>query len=309
VTAAPSPLETVRDSVAKPELWVDLARLCDVRCVFCYATDGFNGTLSSFEDVRAELEFGRSQGRVRVNFSGGEPTLHPKFAEFVRLAKSLGYERVRVTTDGRGFSKPAFCRSSADAGLDIATVSIHGDTAELHEKHTLVRGSFQRCLDAVSNLQAAGGVEVEVSVVLTRHNVGRAEDIWRFFRKRGVSNVVFRQLQPFGDAWKDRETLFLDPAKEPRFDVWKVFELSEDPELRAAAPQALGRQFECMIGAIFAREEAFRSLLRDGTKPFCWGERCSSCMLRRFCADAADSGFDGPLARFTEDFFVKRFDI
>ena len=72
-----------------------LLRACNARCVFCYA---------SFEDVPqtrlptvhalellATLRTNRPQ---KVNFAGGEPTLHPGLSEMTLLRETSGLHHI-----------------------------------------------------------------------------------------------------------------------------------------------------------------------------------------------------------------------
>lgn len=80
---------------------MDLTTHCDRRCPNCCCGIGINRILqhhpwSYFEHVAPYL-----QGIERVNLTGGEPTAHPAFAEFVPKFKALfGCQRLTLSTDG-----------------------------------------------------------------------------------------------------------------------------------------------------------------------------------------------------------------
>ena len=74
---------------------------CNLACPTCFANagPGFNLTL---DEVSFMLDqFVRSEGEPEVvQFSGGEPTLHPQLLEMVRMAKEKGIRHVMVNTNG-----------------------------------------------------------------------------------------------------------------------------------------------------------------------------------------------------------------
>ena len=89
--------------------WVRLVTACNSRCVFCLDTDTPRNVYIPEDDVRRELERGREQLHAdKVILSGGEGSIHPKFVDFVRYAKEIGYNRVQTVTNGVMFSKREF---------------------------------------------------------------------------------------------------------------------------------------------------------------------------------------------------------
>jgi hypothetical protein len=80
---------------------LDITTHCDRRCPDCCCGIGINRTLQHhpwqyFEHIAPFL-----QGIDRVDLFGGEPTVHPKFAEFVPRFKELfGCRLLTMTTDG-----------------------------------------------------------------------------------------------------------------------------------------------------------------------------------------------------------------
>ena len=81
---------------------------CNLACPVCFANaaPGYNLTL---EQVSFMLDsFIRSEGEPEVvQFSGGEPTLHPQLFEMIQLAKDKGIRHVMVNTNGLRIAKDA----------------------------------------------------------------------------------------------------------------------------------------------------------------------------------------------------------
>ena len=79
---------------------VDMTTHCDRRCADCCADIGQRPAIhhdwSYFERLAPF-----TQGIDRVNLTGGEPTIHPQFADFVpRFRKLFGCNRLTLSTDG-----------------------------------------------------------------------------------------------------------------------------------------------------------------------------------------------------------------
>jgi uncharacterized radical SAM superfamily Fe-S cluster-containing enzyme len=75
---------------------------CNMNCPLCFAAarPGFSLTI---EEVDAILDdFVRTEGSPEViQFSGGEPTIHPHIIDFVRSAKTRGIPIVMINTNGK----------------------------------------------------------------------------------------------------------------------------------------------------------------------------------------------------------------
>ena len=109
--------------------WVRLVTACNSRCVFCLDTDTPRNVYLTQDDVRREIKRGRDELNAdKIILSGGEGSIHPKFVDFVRYARDIGYNRIQTVTNGYMFSKREFYRAAVEAGLGEITFSLHGHT-------------------------------------------------------------------------------------------------------------------------------------------------------------------------------------
>jgi uncharacterized radical SAM superfamily Fe-S cluster-containing enzyme len=81
---------------------------CNLACPTCFADAGPGYNLS-LEQVDTMLEaFIRAEGDPEVvQFSGGEPTLHPQLFQMIQLAREKGVRHVMVNTNGRRIAQDA----------------------------------------------------------------------------------------------------------------------------------------------------------------------------------------------------------
>lgn len=80
---------------------VDLTTHCDRRCKNCCCGIGINRKLRHHQWGYFEKLAPFIYGIERVNLTGGEPTLHPRFADYVPRFKELfGCQRLTLSTDG-----------------------------------------------------------------------------------------------------------------------------------------------------------------------------------------------------------------
>jgi MoaA/NifB/PqqE/SkfB family radical SAM enzyme len=152
--------------------WVRLGTACDNRCLFCLDGDSERDLLLPAAEIKTEIERGRREhGAERLILSGGEPTLHPAFAELVHHGKACGYTWVQTITNGARLADRDFLAAALAAGLDEITFSLHGHTAALHDHLTARPGSFRLLLKALLRARRSGRVVVNADVVICRDNI------------------------------------------------------------------------------------------------------------------------------------------
>lgn len=282
----------------KPEgrQWVRLTRVCNQRCLFCLDRFAQDGGYVALDSIRRSLASGRRQGLTRVVLSGGEPTLHPEYLGVIGLARQLGYTHIQTITNGRRFCYEKFLDDAVDAGLAEVTFSMHGHTAELHDRLTNVKGAFVQALTGLRNALLTPDLIVSVDVVINRLNLPVLRELLEFYIGLGVGEFDLLALVPFGDAWKNRDGLFCDLAEpENRRHLHRALELSRRPELhiwtnRLRADLLEGFENliqppEKILDELRGRKMGFARLLKSGKPMGCKGESCELCFLRNFCAD------------------------
>ncbi|MFI5348096.1 MAG: radical SAM protein [Elusimicrobiota bacterium] len=294
------------DGAAEKRLWVRLTRVCNQRCLFCHDRDAQNGTFAAEDAVRRSLALGRAQGLRRVVLSGGEPTVHPRFLKIVELSRRLGYDHVQTITNGRRFCYPAFLDATVAAGLREATFSLHGATAELHDRLTQTPGSFVQAVSGLRRALAKPGLIVSVDVVVNALNLPTLREHLEFCLALGVREFDLLALVPFSDAWRRRREIscdLSDPAS--RAHLHRALELSRRPGVRLWTNRMRAEHlegFESLIqppekifDELRGRRALFRRRLRGG-RMSCAGEACASCFLSGFCRDLGEVRARGELA-------------
>jgi 7,8-dihydro-6-hydroxymethylpterin dimethyltransferase len=79
---------------------------CNMNCPLCFsnAHPGFSLTLEEVEQMLDDLV--RTEGNPEVvQFSGGEPTIHPQIIDFVQAAQARGIPFVMINTNGKRIAR------------------------------------------------------------------------------------------------------------------------------------------------------------------------------------------------------------
>jgi 7,8-dihydro-6-hydroxymethylpterin dimethyltransferase len=81
---------------------IEVNSACDMACPLCFAeaAPGFNLTLEEVEDILDR--FVATEGNPQVlQFSGGEPSIHPEIIPMMRAAQARGIPNVMLNTNGK----------------------------------------------------------------------------------------------------------------------------------------------------------------------------------------------------------------
>jgi MoaA/NifB/PqqE/SkfB family radical SAM enzyme len=210
--ASGTPTITERLSARDERIHVSIGAVCNNNCVFCMEEDRegryVNNSAMTAERVRWILE--ENRGSEEVCFTSGEPTTRPELPDLVSMAKSLGYRKISVMTNGRRLSHLPYAALLAKAGMNRFYVSIHGHTKKLHEGLTRTPDSFEQTVEGLRSIAKLKrfGIELHTSTVVTDRNMPHMLEIYRFLRQLGVDQIVFNVMQANGRADTYFEQIF-----------------------------------------------------------------------------------------------------
>jgi MoaA/NifB/PqqE/SkfB family radical SAM enzyme len=284
-----------REQVANvPKHWVRTVTACNSHCLFCLDMDTPRNVYLSEEDVKAEILRGRTEMNAwKIILSGGEAALHPLFPEFIRYAKEVGYGRIQTVTNGWRYADKDFYDKCVEAGLQEMTFSLHGHTAELHNRLTQHKGSFERIIQAIRRAARDPRMIASVDVVINKQNVGVLDKIVELAIKLGITEFDLLHVIPQAAAFDHRDVLFYNPRqylpvlqrvfrlnRHPKFVVWT----NRFPVEMLEGMEDLIQDPHKMIDEINGRRYQVRSYLDTGEPLNCrQPERCEHCFIEPFC--------------------------
>lgn len=161
---------------------VDLTNRCNMRCPICFANANSAGYVfePDFETVVEMLEMLRNERPIKctaVQFSGGEPTIYPRFVDVIRTAKELGFAQVQVATNGLSFANDfQLLKDAVDAGLNTIYLSFDGITDDIYlqARNRKMFDVKLKLLDNLRKLEKAPSVVLVPTLVkgINNHQVG-----------------------------------------------------------------------------------------------------------------------------------------
>ena len=183
--AADDPWLEAAAAAKRKMVWIELTEQCNYRCVHCYAGSGpeLRGGLPD-ADILALVDEVAALGFPAIQFTGGDPTVHKRFMDFVERAHQRGIGYVEVYTNGANLRR-AWLDSFRAWGTRLA-ISFYSADPSTYESITATPGSFRR---AVNNIQLAieMGIPVRIGLVLMRENEGHEAAARAYLQQLGVA--------------------------------------------------------------------------------------------------------------------------
>ena len=165
---------------------IDLTNRCNLRCPICFANANVQGFVyePTYEQVLAMLAMVRNIKPVfprAVQFSGGEPTIHPRFLDVLKAARSMGFTHLQIASNGIRIAKEQeFASQCREAGLYTVYLQFDGTGDEVYRKTRGLPGLWELKMKAVENAGKAGLRVVLVPTIIKTINDHQVGNIMQF---------------------------------------------------------------------------------------------------------------------------------
>jgi len=283
----------IKDGIVKKAIHILITGKCNSNCIFCFSRKELSREHFSMDIINSVMQKHFNLGYRILVLSGGEPTIHPDFVKIISSAKLMGYEYVRVITNGRMFAYKKFLRKSIAAGLDEATISIHSHIPKVQDYLSDIEGSFEQTLNGIKNC-INFNLDVKINIVVSKINLKTLKESLSFFNKLGIKRIGLLRIMPYGKAWKNKDNLFynhnnnikyldeaLEFSRENKIDIWmNRFDL----QLFKNYPEFVQHPFK-FVNEVESKINEFEALIKQNKKLFCYPERCHYCFLEDFCKE------------------------
>ncbi|GAB4511569.1 MAG: hypothetical protein Tsb0020_29400 [Haliangiales bacterium] len=173
-------------------LYFELTGACNLLCRHCYVFDDDSRRarpdLLTADDVERAVEAAVPLGLKMCTFTGGEILVRKDLVEILeRTARHIG--RIFLLTNLTLLTDE---HVNAFSRLPIALVSTSIDGfATTHDRFRGMDGAYQRTMDALERLRAAG-IPVKVSVTVTPENHAEATEIFAELDAAGIPSSIAR---------------------------------------------------------------------------------------------------------------------
>ena len=202
-------------------LTIELTNVCNLHCSYCMRDeDALYETKANF--FPADL-LGRIIRAARatyqidyVTFTGGEVTLHPRFAE---IAATVAAEQIQFSfvTNGWHFDRVYPALLAHKAAVRLVAFSVDGATRAAHD-HWRGAGSFDRVIRAVTRCHVQG-IPFVFKVGIRRDTAAQLEQIALLAARLGAAALHFAHLLPTSAQLEAESALSLEEQRHAEQEI------------------------------------------------------------------------------------------
>lgn len=163
---------------------------CNLACDYCTLPPGMRGRQVAAEAAVAAMRRARREGYDAVSFTGGEPTLRADLPALVREARRLGFEEIKLQSNGLLYAHAPNVDRLVRAGATLFHVSVHTHDQAAYDRMVRRPGAFPLMVAGLDNL-VARGVALRADLIVTSGTFRRLPEAVRWLHGRGVGRVDF----------------------------------------------------------------------------------------------------------------------
>ncbi len=208
---------------------IDITGRCNLSCNICFADSNkhlYEPSLDEITVMLKNLRNTRPAPCTTIQYTGGEPTVHPQFLDIVRVSKELGFTHIQCATNGLKLADPDFAEKAREAGLQYLYLQMDGVTDDVFER---IRGRklLETKLRVIESARKAGLRIIFVPTLIRGVNDHQIGDLIRLAFDNldvltGISMqpIVFTGRYPEDHRMKERYTLadmILDTGRQTGF--------------------------------------------------------------------------------------------
>jgi len=134
------------------------------------------------------------RNNIRLDIMGGEPLLHDELFDIIAYAKKLkNVKKIQLYTNGTLITRK-IAKKIKMLGVDNAIVSLFSYNQEEYDLNAGVYGAWQRAVNGINNLVAAG-IKTYSLVVVNSKNVDYLDNFEKFAHLLKIRTIYFPYIQ------------------------------------------------------------------------------------------------------------------
>jgi cyclic pyranopterin phosphate synthase len=174
------------------DLRVSITAKCDMRCVYCHneGQGDFKSHFMPLETLRSIVDTGLKYGIHKVRLTGGEPLLHPRLLEMIRMLKfELKIKDVGLNTNGVRLI-PTFSQQLLAAGVDVVVVGLDYFDGKISKDSPLGKSSRKILVQILAAKEI--GLNMQIATVYSKSDSANIIKLAEWCRDNGI---LFKVLE------------------------------------------------------------------------------------------------------------------
>lgn len=185
---------------SEPYLDVVLTDYCNSKCGFCIGNLAKNKAMGDLDVYKQKILYAITKMNVKeILLLGGEPTISPILFDIIDFCKTLGLNKICLTTNGYKLKDQEYRKRLANSGITHLNISYMNLNEEKQKEANHGMGSISKSeLSVICNEMKDQGISVRINTNIWRGNLDNLEDlshhIVEISQLGGVSSIKFSPL-------------------------------------------------------------------------------------------------------------------
>lgn len=163
---------------------------CNVQCDYCTITREMRSRNMTAAQIAEALGKAAQAGVHEAAFGGGEPTMRKDLVKLVRLARGLGFTKIKISSNGLMYSYPEYVDALLAAGANQFNLAIMGWSSDAYRRIMGEARHFDLVRRGVANLVARDAFVV-ADCIMKNDTYQELESSVEYWAELGVEQFVF----------------------------------------------------------------------------------------------------------------------
>lgn len=209
------------------QIQIEITGRCNMSCLHCRASHEVPRDMP-IDQILKVIKFTRrfSPDYKEIVISGGEPLLHARFSNVLRMIRENGGDFISLTTNGSLINDEHLeLIGSLNFERFILSVSLDSLNPAEHDDFRKYPGAFKKAVAAIEMIVRKNlpNVLISVRTTLRPHQIPEMEAIIDFVHSLGCQRSSLSAIHPAGRSIK-RSDLWMTREEKKRF-IEKIYEL------------------------------------------------------------------------------------
>lgn len=254
---SPEDIAACRAKQGLLSLELELSRLCNLRCVYCYASSGVALAHElSLSEITSVVDQAAALGaRKIIILGGGEPLLYPHLLTVIDYIRGLGLAVdlfTNATLIDTAMAEALYQRQVA------ISMKMNSRREDVQDALAAKPGTFQAIARGLQALQAAGYPDARhplgIETIICQQNYDELPDLWRWARQRDII-PYFEVLTSQGRAQQHGDLEVAPAALKKLFEELAALDRREfghewHPRPPLAGSHCARHEYSCTVTAI-----------------------------------------------------------
>lgn len=185
---------------SEPYLDVVLTDYCNSKCGFCIGNLAKNKAMGDLEVYKRKILYAVTKMNVKeILLLGGEPTVSPILFDMIEFCKTLGLNKICLTTNGYKLKDQEYRERLASSGITHLNISYMNLNEEKQKEANYRMGSISKLeLGMICDEMKNHSVSVRINTNIWRGNLDNLDDLFYHIVEinqiEGVSSMKFSPL-------------------------------------------------------------------------------------------------------------------